>query len=163
MCRYEHVHEKCEDTECVISSCRKRHPKSCMYYQKFKQCKFGSSCQYKHDDPIIPVDCKLHHIEVAKLSSEIKVLQESIASIMKENKMLRIRLKIIESTHKPFSETNWKNDAALLTTPVNRANEDILVNIDEKECEDTEDYWITRTEALGPAFSSFPSWSFKTP
>ena len=77
--------------------------------------------------------------------------------------MLRIRLKTIESTHKPFSETNWKNDAALLTTPVNRANEDILVNIDEKECEDTEDYWITRTEALGPAFSSFPSWSFKTP
>ena len=34
---------------------------------------------------------------------------------------------------------------------------------DEIAREDYQDYWISRREALGPAFGSFPSWSYKTP
>ena len=161
LCRYEHVPEVCENSECLVRSCRNRHPKTCIYYKKFKQCKFGSSCQYKHDDQDFAINCR-HHDEVAKLSSEIGVLKETIANIARENEVLRSKLMTMDSTVKSLSAETTCQRAGNLSTPSfdnKKANGDQVNDVGHQ---DAEDVWITRREALGPAFASFPSWSFKT-
>ena len=93
-CRYEHVHELCEETNCVVRSCRYRHPKACRYFKELNHCKFGSSCQYKHDIQNNTINWK-HHDEIAELSLKVRNLEESIEKIVKENDALRFKLKTI--------------------------------------------------------------------
>ena len=35
MCRFERVHELCDNTECVVILCRKLHPKTYRYFKEF--------------------------------------------------------------------------------------------------------------------------------
>ena len=161
ICRFEHVPEVCENAECIVRSCRKRQPKTFIYCKKFKHCKFGSSCQSKHDDQDAIV-CE-HHDEVTRLSSEIKVLEENIANIAKENEVLQSKLTSIESTLKSLSAEATRQKDDNLSTPSLDTTKENGNQVNDAEHEDAEDVWITRREALGPALASFPSWSFKTP
>ena len=47
-CRHPHNNEICEETNCEINKCSKRHPKSCRYFKDFNRCKFGDFCSFVH-------------------------------------------------------------------------------------------------------------------
>ena len=49
ICRNRHVHDVCEDSGCNVKTCELRHPRLCIFYKEFKQCRFGSLCLFKHD------------------------------------------------------------------------------------------------------------------
>ena len=49
-CRYKHVTLVCEDGQCDIQKCEKRHPKICKYFRDFRRCKFTVGCRYKHEN-----------------------------------------------------------------------------------------------------------------
>ena len=80
LCRYEHVKEVCDDVECSVTLCRKRHPRLCIYFSKFNRCKFGSFCQFSHDERQISPQCS--HKD-SLISTEIEKLKE----VIKENKI----------------------------------------------------------------------------
>ena len=48
LCKRKHVIEICEIDSCDQSECEKRHPKICIYFKRYKMCKFGKFCKYKH-------------------------------------------------------------------------------------------------------------------
>ena len=154
MCRYQHVHELCEDLGCEIRLCQKRHPKTCIYFQELKRCKFGDSCQYNHASRNVMVASQ-HQDELEALLSEVKALQESIRKLEKVNEGLKSRLETVELRLE--SSPVVRNESRGLT-----ANEDDDPP-DGHVMEHSEEIWISRREALGPAYASFPSWSFKTP
>ena len=47
-CRFLHINEECDDNNCDISACKKRHPKICRYFRDFRKCKYLDYCRYKH-------------------------------------------------------------------------------------------------------------------
>ena len=40
----------CEDGQCEIQNCDKRHPKICKYFRDYRRCKFTVGCKYKHEN-----------------------------------------------------------------------------------------------------------------
>ena len=48
VCHQNHVNEKCEDINCEIVNCQKRHPRKCKFFLEYKRCKFGDFCSYEH-------------------------------------------------------------------------------------------------------------------
>ena len=48
-CRKRHTKEVCENSNCEVNKCGKRHPKPCRFYLEYGRCKFGEYCYYKHD------------------------------------------------------------------------------------------------------------------
>ena len=43
-----HENKLCENDNCNIQECPLRHPKFCRYFGKFKYCKFGTYCRFRH-------------------------------------------------------------------------------------------------------------------
>ena len=52
-CRKRHVNEICENLEnCLEKNCEKRHPRLCVFYDRFNRCKFGEYCRYRHEEKV---------------------------------------------------------------------------------------------------------------
>ena len=93
-CRYLHVNKICEDRNCDIRTCRKRHPKTCFFYKTYGRCKFGSYCKFKH----IETNNKTYEEENERLTIRIKELENDIIGkdskleeIVKENDEIRMK------------------------------------------------------------------------
>ena len=71
-CHYQHFREICQNRNCKLKECRKRHPKPC---RNGHQCKFYRSniCAFKHDNE-----------DSTDMENEIKKLQEEIDALKKK-------------------------------------------------------------------------------
>ena len=88
-CRYKHVTLVCEDGQCEIQNCEKRHPKICRYYRDYRRCKFTVGCKYKHENPNDMFD---------KLQKELEIIRKKNTLNEKGNfnKILEEKLKAFE-------------------------------------------------------------------
>ena len=50
LCRYRHIEEVCDVTDCESHECLKRHPRVCRYFQFRGYCKFSDHCAYAHQE-----------------------------------------------------------------------------------------------------------------
>ena len=66
LCRHRHINDMCEDSECEVQFCIRRHPKRCRFYDQYKRCKFGDFCSFVHDDSLVP--CKKYEQQEIKLA-----------------------------------------------------------------------------------------------
>ena len=91
-CRYNHVHEMCNNKDCLLYSCHKRHPRLCKFHSANSYCKFGSLCQFKHGDE--------NQLQLPSnpswTSLKLKNLDETIASLRKENEELKMKLEALD-------------------------------------------------------------------
>ena len=72
MCRFEHVNDLCQNSECEVRTCRKRNPKTCIFFKESGYCKFGSSCQYKHKTRNCFAEAR-HQEDLATLLSQVQM------------------------------------------------------------------------------------------
>ena len=157
-CRHQHVREICEEVECNIKLCRRRHPRVCVYFSMFRRCKFNSHCNYKHehfDRNALPSN------EVSSIMEKVTKLEEIVANLEMENNQLKMKLEALETIQKDQIEAKLE---ATLRTPVMSRMDDVRsvvdAHIDDRKFRNA-DQPRTR-EVLGPGFRSNPSWSFKT-
>ena len=47
-CKFTHPTLVCDDQNCNIQECTKRHPQACRFFTTLKYCKFGESCKFLH-------------------------------------------------------------------------------------------------------------------
>ena len=108
-CRYQHIYFICDNSQCEIESCERRHPIKCNYFTRFSRCKFGVFCKYshvtlsKHDEKgIRKLEAEITELKIHndKIEKEIELMKMHISNIMNENCEL-----------KKFLETE-KNDSA---------------------------------------------------
>ena len=99
-CRYKHVTLVCEDGQCEIKNCEKRHPKICKYYRDYRRCKFTVGCKYKHENPNDKFD---------KLQKELEIIRKNYPYNEKENryKKLEEELKLLKENW-TLSKKNWR-------------------------------------------------------
>ena len=55
--------------QCLGESCLKRHPKNCIFFTTFRDCKFAAHCRYHHEgrNTYVTVELKANIKEVEKL------------------------------------------------------------------------------------------------
>ena len=86
-CRKHHVQELCEDLQCDVNACTRRHPLSCNYFLQFQRCKFGDYCYYKHNilatssgefDKIM--EKKIDHLEsiISEINAKFSSLSDKV-------------------------------------------------------------------------------------
>ena len=51
-----HIDDDCDDSSCDKLNCIRRHPKECIYFRKYKRCKFDP-CKYLHTENDIDEIC----------------------------------------------------------------------------------------------------------
>ena len=66
-CRKKHEETKCENSNCEIFDCNKRHPRECKYFREFKRCKYNEYCRYEHKEkPDVNESPKCNHEKLEK-------------------------------------------------------------------------------------------------
>ena len=85
-CRNLHVEEKCENKECDITKCDKRHPRPCTFYRDYGRCKYSDYCKYEHvhqENNILTekFECRLDKLE--KVIDEKILLLENLKGKLK--------------------------------------------------------------------------------
>ena len=159
-CRYEHVHEICSKKECSVVSCRLRHPRTCIFYNAFRRCKFGLDCNYKHETHETD-----SHGEDSSLLADIKKLEKVVAALQKENLELKEKIEAIDL--KVLEISSVENKMANDTSRVPFGQDDVAVcendcNVEMITVEEI-DLWKKRMELCGENLGNFTEWSFKTP
>ena len=132
-CKYRHINEKCENENCEMDKCLKRHPGECKYYRTHGRCKFLEYCAYEHilqDKPntdlanaleIVKVDLadmqKVLEDEANKIKNLIEVIAnqtQEIASLKSNLDEKEIKIKTLEvlvekipnvNCREPYGET----------------------------------------------------------
>ena len=77
-CRFRHENEQCEDNECEVYNCEKRHPRNCKHFRQYGYCKFTTFCKFKH----------IKQVHIAENSDKTDKLEKKLETlhIPKENK-----------------------------------------------------------------------------
>ena len=90
-CRRHHIYENCENINCSISECIKRHPKLCKYFENYGRCKFNP-CAFKHEESSKTVNKMNINDQLSFLDNEIKKKNNEIEELSSKVSILENRL-----------------------------------------------------------------------
>ena len=78
----------CEEENCQILQCEKRHQKQCRYFTQYGKCKFNSYCSYLH------VTNTNDAVDISPMKHDILKLTEKVASleVLIEEKESKIKM-----------------------------------------------------------------------
>ena len=103
-CKFRHVQEKCENSDCEVNNCQRRHPKECRYWRDFNRCKFGDYCLYKHETsrPRQPFE---NEFEIVK-----QELERLLKLLAEKDEKICVIMKNFENVEKAENEAKIKYD-----------------------------------------------------
>jgi hypothetical protein len=119
-CLKKHFQEICENKSCQGDSCLKRHPKNCIFFSTFGDCKFAEHCRYNHEGKNTHVMIKMKDIV-----KPVEILKSEITQLKVDNIEKEIKLKDM----KKISEENDK-----LTKENQKFNKDNKVLKEKLSC-----------------------------
>ena len=73
-CHFRHNDIICNDKNCNVFNCEKRHPKICTFYRDFGRCKFTNFCKYNHEKQI---DIKENSEKIKEMETKLQKLEKS--------------------------------------------------------------------------------------
>ena len=79
-CCFRHYDEKCEDSQCTLYSCEKRHPKNSEHFRHFGYCKFTTFCKFE----------QRKQVHIAENSNKIDELEKKLKTLHIPKKMKKI-------------------------------------------------------------------------
>ena len=86
-CRNKHVQDVCENKNCEVTTCLKRHPRPCKFFQFYHRCKFNP-CSYMHEDTMdmskvkeVKSELEMQAAEIDTLKSKLEVLETNFTEI----------------------------------------------------------------------------------
>ena len=77
-CKFTHPTLVCDDQNCNIQECTKRHPQACRFFTSYKYCKYGDSCKFLH---MKKPDDKINKEEYITLKEKYDVLENKYSKI----------------------------------------------------------------------------------
>ena len=95
-CRKRHIREICQE-ECRDENCQLRHPKHCRFFVKYKRCKFGDFCSYKHRESSPEFEYSEIQKELISLKSKIECFEKLIEEKDSEIKVIKEKAQNMET------------------------------------------------------------------
>ena len=77
-CRHYHAETNCEEQNCRIRSCPRRHPKKCKFGQT---CRYQSRCSYRH----LTSDHNNVSKEISEAKEQVEALKKEIIKLKEDN------------------------------------------------------------------------------
>ena len=93
-CKFTHPTLVCDDENCNIKDCLKRHPQACRFFTNYSKCKFGDTCKFlhrNHKDDTISKD------EYNTLKDKYDVIVENYNQVKEEYSKLQGRVSSLET------------------------------------------------------------------
>ena len=90
-CKFRHIETICENMNCDIESCEKRHPRDCRFFSDFARCKFGEYCSFKHRPRS---ETNLLNVEIDNLKAKVENLEKLVSE---KDKQIQKILNILEN------------------------------------------------------------------
>ena len=127
-CRFRHEDEQCEDSECEVYNCEKRHPRNCKHFRQYGYCKFTTFCKFKH----------IKQLHIAENSEKIDKLEKKLETlhIPKENKRNEEDLVKIKSLEEVVNNLKEKDSIIDALSEKCKALENKFTNFYVKEVTD---------------------------
>ena len=97
-CPNFHPTEKCQDVNCCIVNCRKRHPQQCRFFATQKGCRFGSACKFDHQKPMY------FQTELDELKSNQEKMRTELHELKSNQKNMTQQMKIQDEKVKLLKE-----------------------------------------------------------
>ena len=96
-CKFSHPTLVCDDHNCNIQECSKRHPQACRFFTSYKYCKYGDSCKFLH---VKKPDDKINKEEYITLKEKYDVLENKYSKLKEkhddlENKYSNIQDRVV--------------------------------------------------------------------
>ena len=95
-CRMRHAVEVCTEDKCDVINCVRRHPKTCIFFSLYGQCRFQEFCSYNHI--VKDVDMCPNENEINNLKSEIEKLEDTITKKDREVNDLKHKYSLLEKS-----------------------------------------------------------------
>ena len=116
-CRYQHVNQKCENSNCDVSKCVQRHPRECRFYRDYSRCKFGEYCSFEHavKNDATKTELETLKTKLANLESKNSEMNYTVQRLTEKQKELENNLnekdkKIEDINHQLKNVLNAFND-----------------------------------------------------
>ena len=135
-CRHRHEKDICESKDCEIETCKKRHPKSCRFFEQFQRCKFGEFCSFAHrikddekgdyksvnerlsllENKLIEKDCEIENLKqkVSKVEKNQEEMLENLKSSM-DNVVKEALEGFVKTVMKQQDDVGKKNESMIET------------------------------------------------
>ena len=124
----------CENQNCEMDTCSKRHPRICTYFQNYQRCKFGTFCAYRH------IDGEDYFSYIDELKQKIEDLMIQVDILDLEKKMMEEKIECFEKRLSSIENTMvgrraqeaYTPDNANSTTPLNDARIEGTLNVSRR-------------------------------
>ena len=102
-CENIHPTENCNDVNCSIVDCRKRHPQPCIFFGTQNGCRFGRACKFDHQKQMY------FQSKLEEMQAEIVTLKEQMKLLVTENKDKHEVIKMLLEGLKAVQNKDCKN------------------------------------------------------
>ena len=116
-CGKIHFSDVCEKIDCTGRYCDRRHPIPCFFFEKYKMCKFGTYCSYKHtrqttlsERKDMEKEVESLKMEVVELKTKVNELTNALENVNKSMKEIAESAKSVETRVEPAEENKPTND-----------------------------------------------------
>ena len=113
-CRYLHINEICEEQNCNVYNCERRHPQICNYQRTYGRSKFTEYCSYSHNKP---GDILENINKIAILEKKIENIQETnninVSNECKKIENLESKLDNLESQIITMNKASEEKDSLI--------------------------------------------------
>jgi hypothetical protein len=101
-CDKTHTPVTCDSFPCLDSTCHKRHPRRCKFYDMYGQCRFAERCSFLHYN-----GCdQTANEEFQAIVQEVNKLRQEIETLREENERLRSEANARFKEHNDQNENN---------------------------------------------------------
>ena len=91
-CRHRHIQDICENINCEITTCEKRHPSECRFWNAYRRCKFGDYCSYKHKSGALSKENESLKNELEIVKTKLDKLEKILSAKKQEISEILIRI-----------------------------------------------------------------------
>ena len=86
----------CDDKQCYIANCDKRHPKPCTFYRDYGRCKYSDYSKYDHIQTRTNILANKFESQINRFEKVVNEKDSVIRKLEIENKTNKKRLDVLE-------------------------------------------------------------------
>ena len=124
-CNYQHPTLVCDDKECNVKLCDKKHPQDCLFHTIFNECRNGDSCRFQHKNSDVS-----NHVN----DDKYRDLEEKYIALYEKYEEMVKRIETLENDRKQSSRSRSLADNRICTR--SRSQVDVKRK-SENECDKT--------------------------
>ena len=106
-CKHQHNMHTCTKINCDKTTCTARHPRPCLYYTRFGQCKFGTNFSYLHTNTNTESETEIEKLkkDLEHVLTLLNVKEKEMKDLEEKVNMMQVQINKFPCDHCDSNET----------------------------------------------------------